>query len=44
VCTARCREVLCVYCKVLGGNMCVVHNVESHCVCIVQYREALCVY
>ena len=33
VCTAQCREALCV-----------LHSVERHCVCTAQCREALCVY
>jgi len=33
VCTAQCREALCV-----------LHSVERHYVCTAQCREALCVY
>ena len=36
VCTAQCREVLCVYCTVERGTVGV-------CVCTAQLREALCV-
>ena len=35
VCTAQCREALCVYCTVLRGTVCVMHIVERNCVCTV---------
>jgi len=34
VCTAQCREALCVYCTVYRGTVCVLHSVERHCVCV----------
>ena len=44
VCSAQCREALCVYCTVYRGTVCVLHSVERHCVCTAQCREALSVY
>ena len=44
VCTAQCREALCVYCTVLRGTVCALQCVERQCVCTAKCREALCVY
>jgi len=47
--SAQCRELLCVYCTVLGNILCVPHSVdmylcllqsvEGHCVCTAQFKR-----
>ena len=44
VCTAQCREALCVYWIVQRGTVCVMHSAERHCVCTAQTRGAPHIY
>ena len=39
VCTAQCREALCVYCTVYRGTVCVLQSVERYSVCTAPCRE-----